>query len=262
MAGWLTTIVGRVCLNMLRSRRSRREVLSETHVGDPLVALVDRGDVEDEVLLAESVGQALLMALDALSPAERCAFVLHDVFGMPFTELAAALDRSEGAVYQLASRGRRHVRNLPPPRSDPARERRVVDAFFAASRQGNFEALLEVLHPDVDLRIDGGVIRADASLWLRGAEAVAEHTTTYARLSPFARSAIVNGSAGAVVVTRRGLFSVMGFTFLQDRITAIAALNDLERLAQLRLDVDSRLPRAAEAVWGQALHAPGEGAQR
>ncbi|MEJ7706245.1 MAG: sigma-70 family RNA polymerase sigma factor [Nocardioidaceae bacterium] len=209
---WLTTIVGRVCLNMLRSRRSRREVFSETRVPDPIVTLADQVDPEDEVLLAESVGQALLMALDALTPAERFAFVLHDVFGMQFTEIAAALERSEGAVQQLASRGRRRVRNVPPPESDPARQRQVVDAFFAASRDGDFDALLEVLHPDVDLRIDGGVIRADASLRLRGAEAVAEHTRTYARLSPFARSAVVNGAAGAVVVTHGRLFSVMGFT--------------------------------------------------
>lgn len=237
MSAWLTTIVGRVCLNMLRSRRSRREVFSETHVPDPIVTLADRIDPEDEVVLAESVGQALLVALDALTPAERFAFVLHDVFGMQFAEIAAALERSEGAVQQLASRGRRRVRDVPAPDGDPARQRQVVDAFFAASRDGNFDALLEVLHPDVDLRTDGGVIRADASLRLRGAEAVAEHTTTYAKFFPFARAAVVNGVAGAVVVTHGRLFSVMGFRISEDRITAIDALVDPERLAQLDLEL-------------------------
>lgn len=234
---WLTTIVGRVCLNMLRSRRSRREVFCETRVSDPIVTLADRDDAEDEVLLAESVGQALLMALDALTPAERFAFVLHDVFGMQFAEIAAALERSEAAAQQLASRGRRRVRTVPPPASDPARQRQAVDAFFAASRDGNFDALLEVLHPEVDLRIDGGIIRADASLRLRGAEAVAEHTTKYARLAPFARPAVVNGAAGAVVVPHGRLFSVMGFTISDNRITAIEALVDPERLAQLELNL-------------------------
>lgn len=235
---WLTTIVGRVCLNMLRSRGSRREVFSETRVSDPMVRLTDHLGPEDEVLLADSVGQALLMALDTLSPAERFAFVLHDVFGMRFSDIAAALERSEGAVQQLASRARRRVRTVPPPERDPARQRRVVDAFFAASRDGNFDALLQVLHPDVDLRIDGGVIRGVASLRLRGAEAVAKHTTTYKRLAPFAQAAVVNGSAGAVVVTGRRLFSVMGFTIAEGRITAIDALVDPERLAFIELDFD------------------------
>ncbi|OFE15598.1 hypothetical protein BA895_22355 [Humibacillus sp. DSM 29435] len=258
MRAWLTTIVGRVCLNMLRSRRSRREVFCETRVSDPLVMMPGHVDPEDEVLLAESVGQALLIALDALTPAERFAFVLHDVFGMKLTELAAALERSEGAVHQLASRGRRRVQNVPQPESDPARHHQVVDAFFAASRDGNFAALLEILHPDVDLRIDGGVIRADASLKLRGAEAVAEHTMTYARLSPFARSAVVNGTAGAVVVTHGRLFSVMGFTIASDRIVAIDALVDPGRLEQLNLNGHRWMPRSQLGVNHQYLD-PGRG---
>lgn len=237
MRAWLTTVVGRVCLNMLRARRSRREVFAETHVPDPIVTLANTIDPEDEVLLAESVGPALLIALDALTPAERFAFVLHDVFGIRFAEIAAALDRSEAAVQQLASRGRRRVRNVPTPERDLARQRLVVDAFFAASHDGNFEALLEVLDPDVELRIDGGVLRADTSLMLRGADAVTGHTATYARLFPFLRPALVNGAAGAVVVTHGQLFSVMGFTISGDRITAIDALVDPERLAQLELDL-------------------------
>jgi RNA polymerase sigma factor (sigma-70 family) len=237
MRAWLTTLVGRVCLNMLRSRRARREVFPETHVPDPIVTLADTVDPEDEVLLAESVGPALLMALDALSPAERCAFVLHDVFGVRFAEIAGALDRSEAAVQQLASRARRRVRNAPTPDQDLSRRRQLVDAFFAASRDGNFDALLEVLHPDVELRIDGGVLRADASLVLRGADAVAGHTATYAKLAPFIRPALVNGAPGAVVVTHGRLFSVMGFTIVGDRITGIDALLDPERLPQLELDL-------------------------
>jgi RNA polymerase sigma factor (sigma-70 family) len=236
MRAWLTTVVGRVCLNMLRSRRARREVFPETHVPDPIVTLADDVDPEHEVLLGESVGPALLMTLDVLSPAERFAFVLHDVFGVRFAEIAAALDRSEAAVQQLASRARRRVRNPPTPGQDLARQRQVVDAFFAASRDGNFDALLELLHPDVELRIDGGLLRADASLMLRGADAVAEHTATYARLSPFVRPALVNGTAGAVVVTHGRLFSVMGFTIVGDRISAIDALLDPARLALLELD--------------------------
>jgi RNA polymerase sigma factor (sigma-70 family) len=237
LQAWLTTVVGRVCLNMLRSRRSRREFLSDPHVPTPIVSLADTADPEDEVLLAESVGPALLMALEALTPAERFAFVLHDVFGVRFAEIAAALDRSELAVQQLASRGRRRVRTVPTLEGDLARQREVVDAFFAASRDGNFEALLQLLHPDVDLRIDGGVLRAGASLRSRGADAVTGRTATYAGLFPFVRPALVNGAAGAVVVVHGQLFSVMGFTISDDRIVAIDALVDPERLAQLELDL-------------------------
>jgi len=228
MRAWLTTVVARVCLNMLRSRR-------EAHVPDPVVMLSDTGDPEQEALLADSVGVALLVVLDALSPAERLAFVLHDVFGVPFADIATALDRSEAAAQQLASRARRRVRDAPPPDPDLARQRSVVDAFFAASRDGDFDALLEVLDPDVELRIDGGVLRAESSLVLRGAGAVAGHTATYARLFPFVRPAIVNGAAGAVVAPRGRVFSVLGFTVSGGRIVAIDALLDPERLARLAL---------------------------
>jgi RNA polymerase sigma-70 factor, ECF subfamily len=235
MQAWLTTIVGRVCLNMLRSRNARREELS-VHVPDPVVGF-EREGLEHEALLADSVGLALLVVLDALTPAERLAFVLHDVFGVQFADIATALNRSEAAAQQLASRARRRVRNSPEPDSDLAQQRRVVDAFFAASRDGDFDALLEVLDPDVELRIDGGVLRADASLLLHGADAVAAHTATYSKLYPSVRPAFVNGTAGAVVAPGGRLFSVMAFTVTNERIVQIDALLDPERLAQLDLSI-------------------------
>jgi RNA polymerase sigma-70 factor (ECF subfamily) len=237
MQAWLTTIVGRVCLNTLRSRRARREELSAAHVPDPVVTLNDSADPEQEAVLADSVGLALLVVLDGLSPAERLAFVLHDVFGVPFADIAVALDRSEGAAQQLASRARRRVRGAPAPDRDLVRQREVVDAFFAASRDGDFEALVALLDPDVELRIDGGALREEASLVLRGTEAVAGHTATYSTLYPFVRPALVNGAAGAVVAPRGRLFSVMAFTVTNGKITQIDALLDPERLARLNLAV-------------------------
>jgi RNA polymerase sigma factor (sigma-70 family) len=234
MQAWLTTVVGRVCLNMLRSRRARREQLP-VHVPDPVVSLDEDVDPEHEALLAESVGLALLVVLDALTPAERLAFVLHDVFGVPFADIASALDRSEAAAQQLASRARRRVRGSPEPDPDLARQREVVDAFFAASRDGDFDALVAVLDPDVELRIDGGVLRAEATRVLRGAEAVAGHTATYSKLYPFVRPALVNGAAGALVAPGGRVFSVMAFTVTNGKITQIDALVDPERLAQLDL---------------------------
>jgi RNA polymerase sigma-70 factor (ECF subfamily) len=236
MRAWLTTIVGRVCLNMLRSRRSRREELSG-HVPDPVVSLDESADPESEALLADSVGLAMLVVLDALTPAERLAFVMHDVFGVPFADIATALERSEAAAQQLASRARRRVRGAPEPEPDLMRQRQVVDAFFAASRDGDFDGLLAVLHPDVELRIDGGALREEASLVLRGAEAVAGHTATYSKLYPFVRPALVNGAAGAVVAPHGRLFSVMAFTVTNGKIAQIDALLDPERLARLDLSI-------------------------
>jgi RNA polymerase sigma factor (sigma-70 family) len=234
MQAWLTTVVGRVCLNTLRSRQARREEPS-VHVPDPVVSFDEEVDPEHEALLAESVGLALLVVLDALTPAERLAFVLHDVFGVPFADIATALDRSEAAAQQLASRARRRVQGSPEPDPDLARQREVVDAFFAASRDGDFDALVAVLDPDVELRIDGGVLREEASLVLRGAEAVAGHADTYSKLYPFVRPALVNGAAGAVVAPRGRLFSVMAFTVTNGKITQIDALVDPERLAEFDL---------------------------
>jgi RNA polymerase sigma factor (sigma-70 family) len=238
MRAWLTTIVGRVCLNMLRSRRSRREDLLG-HVPDPVVRFDERSDPESEALLADSVGLAMLVVLDALTPAERLAFVMHDVFGVPFADIATALDRSEAAAQQLASRARRRVRGAPEPDPDLVRQRQVVDAFFAASRDGDFDGLVAVLDPDVELRIDGGTLREEASLVVRGAEAVAGHTAMYSKLYPFVRPALVNGAAGAVVAPHGRLFSVMAFTVTNGKITQIDALLDPERLARLDLSIPS-----------------------
>jgi RNA polymerase sigma-70 factor (ECF subfamily) len=241
LGGWLTTVVARICLDALRSRRSRREEpMDEPRVGvrvpDPIVGREDRTDPEHEALLADSVGPALLAVLDTLTPAERLAFVLHDVFGVPFREIAPIVGRSPAAARQLASRARRRVRGgAAPPDADPTRQREVVDAFLAASRGGDFEALLAVLDPDVVLRIDGGAARAGLSREVRGARAVAEQTLTFSRLSPFVRPALVNGAAGVVVAPRGRPFAVMGFTVRRGRIVEIDVLADPARLRRLDL---------------------------
>lgn len=237
MQAWLTTVVGRVCLNMLRSRRARREEFSDVHVPDPVVTLRDTPGPEQEALLADSVGLALLVVLDALAPAERLAFVLHDVFGVPFSDIATVLDRSEAAAQQLASRARRRVQDSPTPDRDLSRQRRVVDAFFAAARDGDFDALLQILHPEVELRIDGGTLHRRASLHLHGANAVAAHTRTYSNLFPYIVPALVNGTAGAIIAPNGRPFAVMGFTISSERITAIDVLVDPDRLHQLDLTI-------------------------
>lgn len=237
MQAWLTTIVGRVCLNMLRARRARREQLTDIYVPDPVVSFEAGVDPEEEALVADSVGLALLVVLDALSPAERLAFVLHDVFGVPFADIAAVLHRSEAAAQQLASRARRRVHGSPKPDPDLARQREAVDAFFAASRDGDFDALVAVLDPGVELRIDGGVLREEASLVLRGAEAVAAYSSTYSTLYSFVRPALVNGAAGAVVAPAGRVFSVIAFTVTNGKITRIDALVDPERLGRLNLAI-------------------------
>lgn len=229
MQAWLTTVVGRVCLNMLRSRR-RHEMSGEVHVPDPVVVLDGMTDPIQESLVADSVGLALQMVLDSLNPPERLAFVLHDVFGVPFAEIARVLDRSEAATQQLASRARRRVRGMPEPDADLERQRAVVDAFFAASRDGDFEALLEVLDPEVELKIDGGVLRRESSLVLRGADSVAAHTATYSKWYPLVRPALVNGAAGAVVATDKSVLSVMAFTVTSGKIVHIDVLMDPDRL--------------------------------
>ncbi len=233
MQAWLTTVVGRVCLNMLRSRRLRGDTLWDVHVPDPVVVLEGTANPEQDILIADSIGLALQVVLDSLNPAERLAFVLHDVFGVPFSEIAGVLDRSEAATQQLASRARRRVRGVPEPDVDLERQKAVVDAFFTASRDGDFEALLEVLDPEVELRIDSGVLRKESSLVLRGANAVAAHTATYSKWSPFVRPALVNGAAGAIVATHERVLSVMAFTVSDGKIVQIDALMDPERLAAL-----------------------------
>ena len=238
LGGWLTTVVGRVCLNMLRSRRTRREEPLEVHVPEPIVSREDGLDPEHEALLADSVGLALLVVLETLSPAERLAFVLHDMFAVPFDEIAPMVGRSPAAARQLASRARRRVQGeAPAPDPDLGRQREVVDAFFAAAREGDFEALVAVLDPDVVLRSDGGAARPAATHVVHGAEAVARRAMTFARLSPFVRPALVNGAAGVVVAPRGRPFSVLAFTVRDGRIVAIDGLADPERLKELDLTV-------------------------
>jgi RNA polymerase sigma-70 factor (ECF subfamily) len=240
LGGWLTTVVGRVCLDMLRSRTSRREEPWGSplgaHVPEPIVSRAEGSDPEHEALLADSVGLALLVVLEKLSPAERLAFVLHDMFGVPFEEIAPIVGRSEVASRQLASRARRRVRGADMvPDADLARQREVVDAFLAAARGGDFEALLATLDPDVVLRSDGGLVRPGLSREVRGARAVAEGALTFSRLVPFAQPALVNGAAGVVAFRRGRPFSVMGFTVRGGKIVEIDILADPERLRQLDL---------------------------
>jgi RNA polymerase sigma-70 factor (ECF subfamily) len=236
LGGWLTTVVARICLNELRSRRTRREEAFGPHVPEPIVSREDGVDPEHEALLADSVGLALLVVLETLAPDERFAFVLHDMFAVPFDEIGPMVGRSPAAARQLASRARRRVRGAAPaPDADLARQREVVDAFFAAARDGDFEALVAVLDPDVVLRSDGGVARPDATAVVHGARAVAERALTFARLSPFVRPALVNGVAGVVVAPRGRPFSVMAFTVTRGKIAAIDALSDPTRLSQLDL---------------------------
>lgn len=237
LGGWLTTIVSRVSLDMLRSRRSRREAPLEgpdVRLPDPIVAREDRVDPEQEALLGDSVGLALLVVLESLSPAERLAFVLHDMFGVPFREIGPIVGRSPAAVRQLASRARRRVRGTAAvPDPDLARQRQVVDAFLAASREGDFDALLAVLDDDVVLRADYGT--AGASRLIRGARAVAGGALSFSRFAPFARPALVNGAAGVVTVREGQPLSVMGFTVVHGKIAEIDVLADPKRLRQLDL---------------------------
>jgi RNA polymerase sigma-70 factor (ECF subfamily) len=236
LAGWLTTVVARVCLNVLRTRESRRETPLDVHVPDPIVSPEDGGDPEHEALLADSVGLALLVVLESLTPAERLAFVLHDMFAVPFEEIAPLIERSPAAARQLASRGRRRVQGrAPAPDADLTRQRSVVDAFFAASRNGDFDALVAVLDPDVVLRSDGGLARPRLTLELHGARSVAEQAVASTRLSPFVRPALINGAAGVVVAARRRPLFVMAFTVTGGKIVAIDVLADPERLRQLDL---------------------------
>ncbi|MEU7553025.1 RNA polymerase sigma factor SigJ [Streptomyces sp. NPDC044571] len=236
LPGWLTTVVARICLNMLRSRETRREEPLELRIPDPVVTPEDVIDPEAEALLADSVGLALMVVLASLRPAERIAFVLHDMFAVPFDEIAPLIDRTPAATRQLASRARRRVQEqAPAPDPDLARQREVVDAFFAASRDGRFDALVAVLDPDVVLRSDGGVARARHTVVLNGASTVASQALTFSRLSPFVRPALVNGAAGVVVIADGHPLSVMAFTVTAGCITAIDVVADPERLRALDL---------------------------
>jgi RNA polymerase sigma factor (sigma-70 family) len=238
LGGWLTTVVARVCLNMLQSRKVRREEPLGVHVPDPIVSPDDETDPEQQALLADSVGLALLVVLDTLEPAERLAFVLHDMFAVPFDEIASIIGRSPAAARQLASRARRRVQGQAPvPDPDLGRQRQVVDAFLAAVREGDFEGLIEVLDPDVVLRADSGRVPAPASQEVHGARAVAELAVAFSHVARFSRPALVNGTAGLVTAPRPDLVSVMGFTITDGRIVEIDILADPARLARLDLVV-------------------------
>jgi RNA polymerase sigma factor (sigma-70 family) len=242
LGSWMTTVVARVCLDMLRSRKARHEgplgESSGVHVPDPIVSREDGIDPEHEALLADSVGLALQVVLETLTPAERLAFVLHDMFAVPFEEIAPLVGRSSTTARQLASRARRRVQGAANvPDADLTRQREVVDAFFAAARDGDFEALVAVLDPDVVLRADRGGVPAGASREVRGAQYVAEQALTFSRFAPFVRPARVNGAAGVVVFQRGRPFSVMGFTVTRGKIVEIDIVADSVRLRQLDLAV-------------------------
>ncbi|HEY2576076.1 MAG TPA: sigma-70 family RNA polymerase sigma factor [Streptosporangiaceae bacterium] len=236
LPGWLTTVVARICLDMLRSRKSRREDPLESWLPDPVVSLEDRAGPEDQVLLADSVGLALLVVLETLGPAERLAFVLHDMFGVPFDEIAPLVGRSPNAARLLASRARRRVHGAAPgPDAGLAKQREVVDAFFAASRDGDFEALMAVLDPDIVIRADYGDAPVGLPSVVRGAAAVASNALSYSRLAQYVRPAVINGAAGVVVVRNGRPFTVMAFTVRQGKIAEIDVIGGRKRLSQLEL---------------------------
>jgi RNA polymerase sigma factor (sigma-70 family) len=213
LAGWLTTVIARISLNMLQARRARREQPPGVHVPEPLVSREDEVDPEYEALLADSVGLALLVVLETLSPAERLAFVLHDMFAVPFEEIATIVGRSPEAARQLASRARRRVRSAPiEPDADLARQREIADAFLAAARAGDFEALVAVLDPDVVLRSDGGPAHPELSAIIHGARTVARGAQAFSRLGLAVRAVLLNGSPGFIAFEDERLFSVLGFT--------------------------------------------------
>jgi RNA polymerase sigma-70 factor, ECF subfamily len=238
LRAWLTTVVARLCLDMLRTRSSRREDMVGVHVPDPIVSMAGGPDPEEEAVMADSVGLAMLVVLETLTPPERLAFVLHDTFGLPFEEIAPIVDRTPTAARQLASRARRRVRGASTVgRVSPARQRELVDAFLRAARGGDFEGLLRVLDPDVIARGDTGRAGAFAGLSriTRGAEAVARQATAFRSVAAGARAVTVNGAPGFVVFVNGRPFSIIAFSFGRDRITEVDVLLDPERLARIDL---------------------------
>lgn len=239
ISGWLTTIVTRTCLNVLRARAARPEQPAGMRVPDPITVHADDAapDPEQEALLAESVGLALMVVLDALSPAERVAFVLHDAFGVPFSVIGQLVGRSEQAARQLASRARRQVRQAGPSTPDVGlpQQRAIVDAFFTAARAGDFDRLLELLHPDAVIRADGGQARPGATVLMRGAAQIAR--ATIATASPLAdfTPVLVNGVAGMLITVRGRPVSLIAVTVTGSQITAMDGITDPSRLAQLGL---------------------------
>ena len=236
LGGWLTTVVARVALNMLRSRKTRREQPLDVYVPDPIIDPPDGTDPEHEALLAESVGLALFVVLETLTPPERLAFVLHDMFALPFEEIATILERSPEAARQLASRARRRVRGTAAVSdADLSAQREVVDAFLAAARDGDFDALVAVLDPDVVLRADGGT--TGRSRRVQGAETVAGQATKWSRVNLTMHHALINGAAGLVATRDGELFSVMGLTVRGGRIVEMDILADPERLRRLKVTI-------------------------
>jgi RNA polymerase sigma factor (sigma-70 family) len=244
LRAWLTTVVARVCLDMLRTRTSRREDPLDTHVPDPIITrAISRGDEgpEADAILADSVGLALLVVLEKLEPAERLAFVLHDVFAMNFEEIAPILDRSVVATRQLASRARRRVQGQAPTSdTDLRKQRPVVDAFLAAVQAGDFDALVAVLDPAIVLRADGGAVKGMSRL-VRGAQAVVAQAATFSKLGLSSQVVLVNGNIGVVSRLPDGrLFSVLGFTIAGGKVVEIDILADPDRLSRLDLSAIER----------------------
>jgi RNA polymerase sigma factor (sigma-70 family) len=236
LGAWLTTVVSRVALDMLRARRSRREEFVGSWMPEPIVSIDDRLSPEDEALIADGVGIALYVVLETLSPAERLAFVLHDMFAVPFDEIAAIVGRSPEATRQLASRARRRVQGAhPEPDVELSEQQRVVDAFFAAARDGDFDALLELLDPAVTLRVDAGPGSPLAREPIVGADAVLAEARQWSALTPFGRPAIVNGAAGAVIGRPGRPFAVVGITVAHGRITALDFVVDPSKLARITI---------------------------
>ena len=258
LGAWLTTIVARVSLNVLRSRRAHREEPIGVHVPDPVVSRADGTSPEEQALLADSVGLALQVVLDTLTPAERLAFVLHDLFDLPFDEIAPIVGRSPATARQLASRARRRVRGAGTrtPDADIGRQREVVDAFFAAARRGDFDALIAVLDPDIVLRVDGGTALAEASARVRGAAAVAGQALMFDQPAAAVEAVLVNGAVGALVAVGGQPFAVMAFTVSGGRIAEIDILADPERLLRLNLAVaGGAVPEEGWAKLGAQLGA-------
>jgi RNA polymerase sigma factor (sigma-70 family) len=238
LSGWLTTVVARVCLDMLRSRSARAEESLETHAGEPGIAEPTARSPEQEALLADSVGVALLVVLDRLSPAERLAFVLHDVFAVPFEDIAEIIDRTPEAARQLASRARRRVQAKESVENpNLSEQRKVVDAFLTALRSGDFEGLLAVLDPDVAVRIDEAAARPGAPKEIRGARNWAKGAIAFSQAVQFAQPALVNGSVGIVFAPRGKLSRVLSFTILNGKIADVEIIADPHRLRELDLAV-------------------------
>ncbi|MGQ4404364.1 sigma factor [Streptomyces hayashii] len=237
LSGWLTTVVGRICLNMLRSRRTRPEVPLDDRVAEPAVGPGGGGDPEEEALLADSVGVALLVVLDALAPAERLAFVLHDLFAVPFDDIAPLIERTPAATRQLTVRARRRVRGGSAPVADRARRREVVDAFLAATRAGDFEALLSLLHPDVVLTADRFVVPTPQPVTVSGARTVAEGAMAATGHARFTGPALLDGRVGLAMAPQGRLRLVLLFTITPDGITRIDVVADRERLDGIEVTV-------------------------